>query len=101
MPLDLSDLSERVAALEARFEELAQAFHDHVGRQERHQEEMLKALGEIRQFLHTARALGKISIWLGGAILALISGMPTLIQWQLHDHFVFKRMFPLRFSDSL
>ena len=89
MPPDLADLSERVAALEARFEELTQAFHDHVGRQERHQEEMLKTLGEIRQFLHTAKTIGRITIWFGGAVLALISGLPTLIQW-LHDHFVFK-----------
>ena len=89
MPPDLTDVSERVAALEGRFEELAQIVHDQVERQERHQEEMLKAIGEIRQFLSTARTLGKISIWLGGAILALISGLPTLITW-LHDHFVFK-----------
>ena len=89
MPPDLSEVSERVAALEGRFEELAQIVHDQVERQERHQEEMLKALGEIRQFLSTARTLGKIAIWLGGAILALISGLPTLITW-LHDHFVFK-----------
>ena len=89
MPSDLSEVSERVAALEGRFEELAQIVHDQVERQERHQDEMLKALGEIRQFLSTARTLGKISIWLGGAILALISGLPTLITW-LHDHFVFK-----------
>ena len=89
MPPDLSDVSERVAALEGRFEELAQIVHDQVERQERHQEEMLKALGEIRQFLSTARTLGKIAIWCGGAVLALISGLPTLIQW-LHEHLVFK-----------
>ena len=89
MPPDLADLSERVAALEARFEELTQAFHDHVERQERHQEAMLKAIGEIRQFLSTARTLGKVAIWCGGAVLALISGLPTLIQW-LHEHLVFK-----------
>ncbi len=89
MPPDLTDVSERVASLEGRFEELAQMFHDHVERQERHQEEMLRALSEIRQFLHTAKTLGKISIWFGGVILALISGLPTLIQW-LHEHLVFK-----------
>ena len=89
MPPDLSDLSERVASLEARFEELAQAFHDHVERQERHQEAMLKELAGIRQFLGTARTLGKISIWLGGLVLALVSGLPSLIQW-LHEHLVFK-----------
>ena len=84
MPPDLSDVSERVAALE-----LTDAFHEHVGRQERHQEAMLKEISEIRQLLHTARTLGKISIWFGGSILALISGLPTVIQW-LHDHLVFK-----------
>ena len=89
MPSEIADVSERVAALEGRFEELAQIVHDQVERQERHQEEMLKALGEIRQFLSTARTIGKIAIWFGGAILALISGLPTLITW-LHDHFVFK-----------
>ncbi len=36
MPADLAALAERVASLEGRFEELAQAFHDHVERQERH-----------------------------------------------------------------
>ena len=89
MPPDLSGIAERVSALEARFEELTQAFHDHVERQERHQEAMLKELADIRQFLGTARTLGKISIWLGGLLLALISGLPTLIQW-LHEHLVFK-----------
>ena len=89
MPPDLTDVSERVASLEARFEELATTFRDHVERQERHQEVVLKELGDIRQLLHTARAIGRITIWFGGAVLALISGLPTLIQW-LHDHFVFK-----------
>ncbi|MEI8395980.1 MAG: hypothetical protein WCF85_14660 [Rhodospirillaceae bacterium] len=86
---DLTDVSERVAALEARFTELALAFHEQVQRQERHQEVMLKEIGDIKQFLHTAKAVGRITIWCGGAVLALISGLPTLIQW-LHDHFVFK-----------
>ncbi|MEI8395038.1 MAG: hypothetical protein WCF85_09905 [Rhodospirillaceae bacterium] len=89
MPPDLTDVSERVASLEARFEELATTFRDHVERQEHHQEVVLKELGDIRQLLHTARAIGRITIWFGGAVLALISGLPTLIQW-LHDHFVFK-----------
>ena len=89
MPPDLTDVSERVAALEARFSELAQAFHEQVQRQERHQEAILKEILEIRQLLHTARTLGKISIWFGGAVLALISGLPTLITW-LHDHLAFK-----------
>ena len=89
MPPDLSGVSERVAALEARFEELTQAFHDHVERQEQHQEAMIKELADIRQFLGTARTLGKISIWLGGLVLALVSGLPSLIQW-LHEHLVFK-----------
>ena len=89
MPPDLTDVSEQVASLEARFEELAQAFHDQVQRQERHQEAILKEILEIRQLLHTARTIGRLTIWFGGAILALISGLPTLIQW-LHDHFVFK-----------
>lgn len=89
MAPDLADLSERVAALEARFEELAATFRDHVERQERHQEAVLKELADIRQFLGTARTLGKISIWCGGVLLALISGLPTLVQW-LHDHLVFK-----------
>jgi hypothetical protein len=89
MPPDLSDVSERVASLEARFEEMAQAFHDHVAQQERHQEVVLKELSDIRQFLRTARAVGRTTIWFGGAVLALISGLPTLIQW-LHEQFVFK-----------
>ncbi len=50
---------------------------------------MLKELADIRQFLGTARTLGKISIWLGGLVLALVSGLPSLIQW-LHEHLVFK-----------
>ena len=89
MPPDQSNVSERVASLEARVGELTQAFHDQVGRQERHQEVMLKEIYELRQLLHTARTLGKITIWFGGAVLALISGMPGLIQW-LHDHIAFK-----------
>ena len=89
MPPDLSNVSERVVSLEARVGELTQAFHEQVGRQEHHQEAMLKELGEIKQFLHTAKALGKVCIWCGGSVLAMISGLPSLIQW-LHDHLVFK-----------
>ena len=89
MPPDLAAFAERVASLEGRFEELTQAFHDHVERQERHQEAMMKEISEIRQLLHTARTIGRLTIWCGGAVLALISGLPTLIQW-LHEHLVFK-----------
>ena len=89
MSTDLVDVSERVSSLEGRFEELAQAFYDHVQRQERHQEIMIKELSDIKQFLQTAKAFGRFSIWFGGAILALIPGLPALIQW-LHEHLVFK-----------
>ena len=50
---------------------------------------MMKEISEIRQLLHTARTIGRLTIWCGGAVLALISGLPTLIQW-LHEHLVFK-----------
>lgn len=89
MSPDLADLSERVAALEARFEELAATVRDQADRQERHQETVLKELADIRQFLQTARAVGRTTIWLGGGILALASGLPPLIQW-LHDHITLK-----------
>ena len=89
MPPDQSNVSERVASLEVRVGELAQVFHDQADRQERHQEVMLKEISELRQLLHTAKTLGKITIWFGSAFLALISGMPGLIQW-LNDHIAFK-----------
>lgn len=89
MPPDISVFAERAAALEARFDELATAFHDHVEREEQHQQAILKEITQLRQFLNTARALGQISLWLGGAILALISGLPALIQW-VHDHVTLK-----------
>ncbi len=43
MPPDLTGIAERVSAVEARFEELTQAFHYHVERQERYQEAMMPA----------------------------------------------------------
>ena len=89
MASDLTGVPERVSLLEARFEEMSQTFRDHVERQERHQELVLKELGDIRQFLRTTQAIGRITIWFGGVVLVLISGLPNLIQW-LHDHLVFK-----------
>ena len=89
MPPDLTEIAERSAAMEARLDDLYRAFREQVQRQEHHQEVVLKEISDLRQLLHTARALGKIAIWCGGAVLALISGLPGLIQW-LHDHLVFK-----------
>ena len=85
MAADLGTLAERAAALEARVEELARALHDHVDRYEQHQETLLREIAGVRQLLHTARTLGRLSIGLGGVVLALAAGVPALIQW-LHDH---------------
>lgn len=85
MTADLGTLAERAASLEARVEELTRALRDHVERYEQHQETLLKEIAEVRQLLHTARALGRLSIGLGGAVLALVAGLPPLIRW-LHDH---------------
>jgi hypothetical protein len=89
MPPDFTAFAERAASLEARVEELTRAFHDHVEREEMHQLALLNEMVQLRQFLHTARALGKVSIWLGGIFLAMISGLPPLIQW-LHEHIALK-----------
>lgn len=89
MPSDLAEIAERSAALEARVEELTRAFHDHVEREEENQDKLLQELSQIRQIFHTARTMGRATIWLGGAILAVISGIPVLIQW-VHDHVTLK-----------
>lgn len=89
MAADLGTLAERAASLEARVEELARALHDHVERYEQHQQMLLKEITEVRQLLHTARTLGRLSIGLGGVVLALVAGVPALVQW-LHDHVTLK-----------
>ena len=89
MSPDVSIFAERAGALEARLEELTRAFHDHVEREEQNQQELLKEITQLRQFLHTARTLGQIALWLGGVGLVLVSGIPTLIQW-VHDHVTLK-----------
>jgi hypothetical protein len=89
MPPDISVFAERAASLEARVEELTRAFHDHVEREEMHQLALLNEMVQLRQFLHTARTIGRITIWGGGVIFAMISGLPPLIQW-LHEHIALK-----------
>lgn len=89
MAADLGTLAERAASLEARVEELTRALRDHVERYEQHQEALLKEFAELRQLLHTARTVGRLSIGLGAAVLAAAAGVPVLIQW-LHDHVTLK-----------
>ena len=89
MSTDLAEIAERSAAMEARVDELTQAFHDHVEREEEHQEKLLQELINIRQFLNTASTIGRVALWFGGSLLALFSAFPPLVQW-LQDRIVFK-----------